>query len=94
MTPGTVSQSPQAISAGDFSINGQRPESNAFLVDGVSADVGTGIPFGPHKVPGSGDEAATIALGTTQGIVPLDALQEFRVLSSSYSAECGRTLGS
>lgn len=94
MTPGTVSQSPQAISAGDFSINGQRPESNAFLVDGVSADVGTGIPFGPHKVPGSGDEAATTALGTTQGIVPLDALQEFRVLSSSYSAEYGRTLGS
>ena len=33
------------------------------------------------------------ALGTTQSLVPADALQEFRILSSTYSAEFGRTPG-
>src|ERR1700742_1832445 len=40
MTPGVVTQSPQAASSlatnGDFSVNGQRTESNYYTVDGVS----------------------------------------------------------
>jgi hypothetical protein len=46
MTPGVVTQSPQAGSAlgynGDFSVNGQRTKSNYYLVDGVSANTGAG----------------------------------------------------
>src|ERR1700679_2407203 len=42
MTPGVVTQSPQAGTGvggnGDFSINGQRTESNYYMVDGVSAN--------------------------------------------------------
>ena len=44
LTPGTVTQTPQnsSLSAGlgqtgEFSVNGQRPESNYYTVDGVSA---------------------------------------------------------
>ena len=33
------------------------------------------------------------ALGTTQSLISVDALQEFRVQSSSYSAEFGRSPG-
>ena len=51
MTPGITTQSPQAAGAGggpqiqgDFSVNGQRTESNSYVVDGVSANVGAGYP--------------------------------------------------
>src|SRR5262249_22714484 len=41
----------------------------------------------------SGDLPGVTALGTTQSLVSLDALQEFRIQTSSYSAEYGRTPG-
>jgi hypothetical protein len=93
MTPGTVTQSPQVLSSGDFSVDGQRPDANSFTVDGVSGDVGAATLAGSRKIASTGRYAETTALGTTQGLVSLDALQEFRVLSSSYSAEYGRTPG-
>jgi hypothetical protein len=98
MTPGVVTQTPQAINQavglqGDFSINGQRAESNYYTVDGVSANVGSGYPNGSGQAGNSGSIAATTALGTTQSLLSVDAMQEFRVLSSTYSAEYGRTPG-
>jgi Carboxypeptidase regulatory-like domain len=97
MTPGTVTQTPQGYSSpgadGDFSVNGQRTESNYYTVDGVSANVGAGNGYGAAQPANSGSIAATTALGTTQSLVSVDALQEFRVESSTYSAEYGRTPG-
>ncbi len=97
ITPGVTTQSPQAGSAigysGDFSVNGQRGESNYYTVDGVSANVGSGNGFGAAQPASSGSIAATSALGTTQSLVSVDALQEFRVQSSTYSAEFGRSPG-
>jgi hypothetical protein len=96
LTPGVVTNSPQSPSAvglfGEFSVNGQRTESNYYTVDGVNANSGgsAGIDFG---TAGSGSLAASTALGTTQALVSVDALQEFRVQSSSYSAEYGRNPG-
>jgi hypothetical protein len=96
MTPGIVTQSPQTTSQatgqnGDFSVNGQRTESNYYTVDGVSANIspGSGIP-GPVN---GGTLPASTALGTTQSLISVDALQEFRVQSSTYSAEYGRSPG-
>lgn len=97
MTPGVVSQSPQANQAvgsnGDFSVNGQRSESNYYTVDGVSGNVSAGAPNGGPQAATSGSVGATSALGTTQSLISVDALQEFRVSSSSYSAEYGRSPG-
>ena len=98
MTPGIVTQNPQAASQlgntqGEFSVNGQQPLTNSFLVDGVSANVDTGVVSGATRLVGTGSAAGSTALGTTQSLVPLDALEEFRVLSSTYSAEYGRTPG-
>lgn len=100
LTPGVVTQTPQISllgpsaglgKTGEFSVNGQRPESNYYTVDGVSANVGAaagvGVMFsgaGP-----SGTLPAATASGTTQALVSVDALREFRVQSSSYSAEYG-----
>jgi len=97
MTPGVVTQSPQNAgsiqSMGDFSVNGQRTESNYYTVDGVSANAGAGTPTGYGQVGTSGSIASSTALGTTQSLVSVDALQEFRVSSSTYSAEYGRSPG-
>src|SRR5438552_19095581 len=41
----------------------------------------------------SGSLPAATALGTTQALVSVDDLQEFRVQSSTYSAEYGRNPG-
>jgi hypothetical protein len=100
MTPGVVTQSPQSQSGtqypgynGDFSVNGQRTESNYYTVDGVSANVGAGYATGYAQAANGGTVSASTALGTTQSLVSVEALQEFRISSSSYSAEYGRSPG-
>jgi hypothetical protein len=98
MTPGVVTQSPQSTlstvgSGGDFSVNGQRTESNYYTVDGVTANIGAGNGGGAAGPSTGGTLSASTALGTTQAIVSVDALQEFRVQSSTYSAEYGRSPG-
>jgi len=57
-----------------YSVNGQRPESNNFLIDG-----------------------ATNFNGVDGGFVltpPIDAIEEFRIITHSANAEFGNTLGS
>ncbi len=80
--------------SGEFSVNGQRTEANYFTVDGVSANTGASV--SPSGFTGAGFTGATpgeSALGTTQSMVSIDALQEFRAITSTYSAEYGRTTG-
>jgi Carboxypeptidase regulatory-like domain/TonB-dependent Receptor Plug Domain len=103
LTPGVVTQTPQISQnsfvsgrglSGEFSVNGQRTESNNYTVDGVSANVGAAA--GSDMLVGSGPTGslpAATALGTTQALVSVDDLQEFRVQSSTYSAEYGRNPG-
>ena len=98
MTPGTITQSPQQLGqgagySGDFSINGQRTQSNYYMVDGVSANTSPGGASGFPQAATGGGVAASTALGTTQALVSVDDLQEFRIASSSYSAEFGRSPG-
>jgi hypothetical protein len=100
LTPGVVTSNPQSAlghigEQGEFSVNGQRTESNYYSVDGVSANVGaiSGTPSAALTPAISGSLPVTTALGTTQGLVSVDALQEFRVQSSTYSAEYGRNPG-
>jgi hypothetical protein len=72
---------------GEFSVNGQRPTSNYFMVDGVGANLGSG------SVATTGAGEVLNAAGGTNALVSVDALQEFRILTSSFSPEYGRTPG-
>jgi hypothetical protein len=97
LTPGVVTQSPQAGSSlaynGDFSVNGQRTESNNYTIDGVTGNIASGNGYGQAQSGTGGSLGGSTALGTTQSLISVDALQEFRVQSSSYSAEYGRSPG-
>jgi hypothetical protein len=98
MTSGVLTESPQAMvgqlgASGGSSVNGQRTDANHIMVDGVSANFGTASLTGSHKIPSAGNFAGLTALRTTQGLASVDAVKEFRVLGSTYSAEYGDALG-
>jgi hypothetical protein len=61
-----------------FSVGGQRPVSNSFLLDGTNVnDQANGTPGG--------------AAGTNLGV---DTILEFKILTNSFKAEFGKTAGS
>ena len=79
--------------SGQLSVNGMRTESNYFIVDGVSANAGSNS-VSPGRGAGySGSLPSSTVLGTTQSLISVDALEEFRGTTSTYSAEYGRVPG-
>jgi hypothetical protein len=80
---------------GEITVDGQRTEANYFTVDGVSATTGvqtqgTNVGYGFGY---AGVLPSTTVLGTTQSLVSLDALEEFKAATSTYGAEYGRSPG-
>jgi hypothetical protein len=90
LTPGTVIVPSSAGEPGQFSINGQRSNANYFQVDGVGANFGTNVTLAQA---GGGGTQAFNAYGGTASLVSVDAVQEFRVETSSFAPEYGRTPG-
>ena len=92
LTPGVVIVPVAPGQSGQFSIAGQRTDANNFTVDGVSANFGV-LAAQPVGESGTGGAQAFSALGGTSSLVSVDALQEFRIETSSYAPEFGRTPG-
>ena len=93
LTPGVV----RTGTEGQFSVNGQRDNANYFTVDGVSGNVGTSLvnnaATGGLGQSGSGQTPSFNSVGGTSGLVSVDAMQEFRIQTSTYAAEFGRSPG-
>src|SRR5215213_742970 len=93
LTPGVVLAQPTFANQGQFSVNGQRPSANYFIVDGVSANIGVAAGAEGLGQSGAGSLPSFSALGTTHSLLTVDSLQEFRILTSTYAPEYGRTPG-
>jgi len=92
LTPGVVVTPSSLTDNGQFSVNGQRAAANYWMVDGVSANVGIGTStFAANGLAGA--NAAFSALGGTNSLVSVDAMQEFRIQTSTFAPEFGRTPG-
>lgn len=91
-SPGTVMVATNEQSRGMYSINGQRSDANSYMIDGVSANMGVSSSKGTGQ-GGGGASVAASALGGTNNLVSVDALQEFRIMTSTYAPEFGRTAG-
>ncbi len=97
LTPGVVVATVNSEDTGQFNVNGQRATSNYWTVDGVSANIGIGgIGSGTNNPAGNGfggSLGATTILGGTNSLVSVDAMQEFRIQTSTFAPDTGRTPG-
>jgi hypothetical protein len=93
LSPGAIAAYHSGNNTGYYSIDGQRQDANNFTVDGVSANLGGAINSASADGGLSGSTPSQTALGTTQSLVSIDALQEFQIQSSGYTAEYGRNPG-
>lgn len=92
LTPGIVQTRVGSNDLGQFSVNGQRADANYFTVDGVSANTAmSGTANQGQTLPGT--LPGLTVFGGTNNLVSVDALEEFKVLTSSYAAEFGRSPG-
>lgn len=93
LVPGVVLSGASATAQGQISVNGQRDNANAFMVDGVSANV-SAVPvnngIGQHA---AGSTPGQTISGGYNGLLSVDALEEFRIQTSTYGAEFGRQPG-
>ncbi len=92
LVPGVVTVPTSPADAGQFSVDGQRANANYWTVDGVSANVG----ISATNIPGNGlagSLGAFSAFGGTNSLVSVDAMQEFKIQTSSYAPEFGRSPG-
>jgi Carboxypeptidase regulatory-like domain len=92
LTPGVVITPTTFANQGQFSVNGQRTNTNYFVIDGVSGNFGIAAGLDPGQSSG-GSLPALTSSGGTNGLVSTVDVQEFAILTSSYGAEFGRFPG-
>lgn len=94
LTPGSVTAKSYYSGIGQFSVDGQRTDANYFSIDGVSANVG--ITQGSNVylgAAGAGAAQATSNNGGYNNLVSVDSLQEYKIQTSTFAPEYGRTPG-
>jgi hypothetical protein len=93
MTPGiTLVAATGAASQGQFVVNGQRSNANYLQVDGVAANLSASGNIQVQQ-QAAGSLPALTAMGGTNNLVSVDALEEFRVQTSTFAPEYGRMPG-
>jgi Ca-activated chloride channel family protein len=96
LAPGTaVNGTNQArVSGQDQSaVNGQRPASNTFVIDGVDASAGVGADARVSRPTSTASSPGATAYGGASGLVSQDGVQELSVDALSTGAGRGRSTG-
>src|SRR5207248_2987152 len=92
LTPGTIVTPATRGEAGQFTSDGQRPNTNYFSIDGVSVNTGVSAGGLPAQSTG-GSLPAMTALGSLHSLISLEAVNEVRVQTSTTAPEFGRLPG-
>ncbi len=95
LAPGTVSPGPTnpvSSTLANISVNGQRPASNQFSIDGVDGNFGI-APGGQSPGASVSGSTALTATGGTNPIASVEATQELTIRTYGHSAEYGRSPG-
>ena len=78
---------------GQFRVNGQHDTSNYMTIDGISANVAVDQGLFSLGSRISGSIPGWNLLGMTTNLLPVEAMREFTVATSTYSADLGRVPG-
>jgi len=92
LSPGVVITTSTSFNRGQFSVNGQRANANYFTVDGVSANIGANSSDGISQ-DFAGSLPGMNTFGGTNSLVSVDALEEFKIQTSTFAPEFGRSPG-
>jgi Carboxypeptidase regulatory-like domain len=92
LVPGAVVTPATRGEAGQFTVDGQRPNTHYFTVDGASANTGVSGGGSPAEATGGALPGMT-AFGSLDSLVTPDALQEMRVQTSTSTPQFGRMPG-
>lgn len=92
LAPGSIVTPATEGEAGQFTINGQRPNTSYFTVDGVSANTGASGGGLPAQMPG-GSLPNMTAFGSYHDLASIESLDEFRLQTSTVTPEYGYSAG-
>ncbi|HEY3841168.1 MAG TPA: TonB-dependent receptor [Bryobacteraceae bacterium] len=92
LAPGVIATPATQGEAGQFSVNGQRPNANYFSVDGVSANTGVSGSATPAQFSG-GTLPSMTAFGSTATLAPEGSIDELYIQTSGFAPEFGHTPG-
>jgi hypothetical protein len=92
LVPGVVVTPAGANDGGQFSSDGQRPNANAFRVDGVSVNAGLGSGTLPGSFPGMSLPAMS-GIGNTENLGSPETAQSVELRASDFAPESGERPG-
>jgi hypothetical protein len=92
LAPGVVVTPAGVSDGGQFSSDGQRPNANAFRVDGVSVNAGLGSGTLPGSFPGMSLPAMS-GIGNTENLGSPETAQSVELRESDFAPESGERPG-
>jgi len=92
LVPGTTITPATRGESGQFTVNGQRPNTHYFTVDGASANTGVSGGGSPAQSTG-GALPGMSAIGSMHSVISVEAMEEMRLQTSTAASELGRLPG-
>jgi hypothetical protein len=90
--PGSIVTPAASGDGGQFTVNGQRPNTNTVRIDGVNGNTGLGVSALPGTYPGSSLPGMTV-IGSTQDLASRDEIERVDLRSSDFAPEFGNRPG-
>ncbi len=88
MVPGSTVTPASSGDGGQFTVNGQRPNTNSVRIDGISGNTGLGVSATPGTYPGSSLPGMTV-IGSTQDLASKDEIDRVDLRSADFAPEYG-----